>query len=180
MSHGANSNFLYIFSAKIINNDKIIFNYTDGATCAHDPLKRPRNVELTILCGENAGVDSQPQFIGESQQDCTYSIYWHRPELCRKETVCMHECMICSFHLTSLSTQTSETASTPPLTKLIVHYVLHKLFHIPSDGRTIDQYIGLFLYWFLPNTKRGQCTGLVEQETTHWFKSAHSLFGRFS
>lgn len=74
-------------SAKYINDDKLVFNFTDGVTCAHDPLKRPRNVELTIFCGPDSGVDSQPLFIGESTQDCTYSIYWHRKELCRKETV---------------------------------------------------------------------------------------------
>lgn len=74
------------FSATVID-DRVIFNFTDGKTCGHDVYKRPRNVVLTLHCQQNAAPDSQPSFIYETEEDCTYSFYWPRKELCRKEAV---------------------------------------------------------------------------------------------
>ena len=82
------------FSSAVVVDDRIIFNYTNGETCEHDVLKRPRNVVLTMYCLESASVDSQPEFMDESSDDCTYSIYWKRPELCRNQRVSIYSALV--------------------------------------------------------------------------------------
>ena len=61
----------------------IIFNFTDGKTCAHDSLQRPRNVVLRLYCSPDAPSDGAPEFTGEKSAYCTYEISWPRPELCK-------------------------------------------------------------------------------------------------
>lgn len=74
------------FSAAV-SDDMVVFNFTDGDQCMHDPLKRPRNTVLTMYCSPTAHADSLPTFSHETVQDCTYMFYWPRADLCHRSFV---------------------------------------------------------------------------------------------
>ena len=83
--HALTSPFLH-YSA-VLDHERIVFNYTDGAKCMHAPGHVPRNVILTLHCSQSASLESAPSFIREDPADCTYYMYWARPELCTTEKV---------------------------------------------------------------------------------------------